>query len=84
MDRDEPVSTIPAVLARMVVEPYSMDRSIPQYALAGNVVVIGTYCMGPVVLLTSGAPKDNSPESSSVNKVLGRKKTPKTGALIDP
>ena len=78
------MSTIPAVLARMVVEPYSMDWSIPQYALAGDVVVIGTYCMGPVVLLTSGAPKDNSPESTADNEVLGSKKTPNMGAVINP
>ena len=78
------MSTIPAVSARMVVEPYAMDWSIPQNDLAGDVAVIGTYAMGPVVLPTSGAPKDNSPASSSVNKVLGWKKTPKTGALIDP
>jgi hypothetical protein len=36
-----PVSTIPAVVERMVVVPYLMDWSIPQYSLAGDVVVAG-------------------------------------------
>jgi len=36
------VSTIPAVVDRMVVEaPYRMDSSIPQNSLAGKVVVPG-------------------------------------------
>ena len=30
-----PVSTIPAVVDRIVVEPYLMDSLIPQYWLAG-------------------------------------------------
>ena len=35
-----PVSTIPAVVDRMVVEvPYRMDSLIPQYSLAGGTVV---------------------------------------------
>ena len=34
------MSTIPAVLERMVVEPYSMDWLIPQYKLAGEVPVM--------------------------------------------
>ena len=37
-----PVSTIPAVVDRMVVEvPYVMDSSIPQNSLAGAVPVTG-------------------------------------------
>ncbi len=37
-----PVSTIPAVVERMVVEaPYRMDSSIPQNKLEGKVVVGG-------------------------------------------
>ena len=36
------MSTIPAVQLRISVEPYAMDWSIPQNALAGDVVVIGT------------------------------------------
>ena len=36
-----PVSTIPAVVERMVVVPYLMDSLIPQYKLAGEVVVWG-------------------------------------------
>ena len=78
------MSTIPAVAARMVVEPYSMVWSMPQYSLAGDVVVIETYVIGLVVLLTSGSPKDNSPASSADIEVLGWKKTPNMGAVIDP
>ena len=40
---DEPVSTIPAVSDRMVVEPYWMDSSIPQNPLAGEVAVMGLF-----------------------------------------
>lgn len=36
-----PVSTIPAVLVIMVVEPYAMDWSMPKYLEAGNVCVRG-------------------------------------------
>jgi len=37
-----PVSRIPAVVERMVVEaPYWMDSLIPQNSLAGKVVVMG-------------------------------------------
>ena len=38
-----PVSTIPAVVDKMVVVPYLMDWLIPQYALAGEVLVMGLY-----------------------------------------
>jgi hypothetical protein len=36
-----PVSTIPAVLDRMVVVPYSTDCSIPQNLFEGETVVMG-------------------------------------------
>jgi len=36
-----PVSTIPAVVDKMVVVPYTIDSSTPQYWFAGNVVVTG-------------------------------------------
>ena len=38
---DAPVSTIPAVVDRMVVVPYSMDSLIPQNSFEGEVPVIG-------------------------------------------
>ena len=38
---DAPVSTIPAVVDRMVVVPYSMDSLIPQNSFEGEVLVIG-------------------------------------------
>ena len=38
---DAPVSTIPAVVFRMVVVPYSMDSLIPQNSFAGEVPVMG-------------------------------------------
>ena len=38
---DAPVSTIPAVVDRMVVVPYSMDSLIPQNWFAGEVLVMG-------------------------------------------
>jgi hypothetical protein len=61
-----------------------MDWSIPQNLLAGDVEVIGTYCMELVVLKMSGPPKDNSPDSAADIEVVGWKKTPKTEAVIDP
>ena len=36
-----PVSTIPAVVERIVVVPYLMDSLIPQNSLEGEVVVAG-------------------------------------------
>jgi hypothetical protein len=36
-----PVSTIPAVVDRMVVVPYWMDSSIPQKLFEGETVVMG-------------------------------------------
>jgi hypothetical protein len=42
-----PVSTMPAVVVRMVVEvPYRMDWSIPQNLLEGKVVVRGLVSRG--------------------------------------
>jgi hypothetical protein len=39
-----PVSTMPAVLVRIVVEvPYRMDWSMPQYPFEGLVAVMGLY-----------------------------------------
>ena len=40
---DVPVSTIPAVVDRMVVVPYSMDSLMPQNSFAGEVPVMGLY-----------------------------------------
>ena len=37
---DAPVSTIPAVVAKMVSVPYVMDSLIPQNSFAGEVVVM--------------------------------------------
>ena len=37
------MSTIPAVVDRMVVVPYSMDSLIPQNSLAGEVSVMGLH-----------------------------------------
>lgn len=66
-----------------MVEPYATDWSIPQNVLAGDVVVIGTYSMGLVVLRKSGKPKDNSPASGTLMAVVGWKKIPKVAAVID-
>jgi len=41
--REVPVSTIPAVVDKIVVLPYLIDWSIPQNWLAGDVLVIGLY-----------------------------------------
>ena len=38
---DLPVSTTPAVSAKIIVVPYRMDWLMPQNSLAGEVVVIG-------------------------------------------
>ena len=38
---DAPVSTIPAVVDRMVVVPYSMDSLMPQNSFEGEVAVMG-------------------------------------------
>jgi hypothetical protein len=38
---DAPVSTIPAVVDKMVSVPYKIDSLIPQKLLAGEVVVMG-------------------------------------------
>lgn len=43
-----PVSTIPAVLDRMVVEPYLIDWLMPQYSLAGEVEVMGLSVNNPM------------------------------------
>ena len=40
---DAPVSTIPAVSDRMVVDPYLMDSLMPQYSFAGEVPVMGLH-----------------------------------------
>ena len=40
---DVPVSTIPAVSDRMVVDPYLMDSLMPQYSFAGEVPVMGLH-----------------------------------------
>ena len=38
-----PVSTMPAFLDRIVEFPYAMVWSIPQYALAGDVLVVALF-----------------------------------------
>lgn len=37
------MSTIPAVVDRMVVVPYTMDSLIPQNSFAGEVLVMGLH-----------------------------------------
>ena len=58
-----PVSTMPAEPERRVVseEPYVTSWSMPQYAEAGEVEVMGTNVTSPVVLLVSTLPKVSSP-----------------------
>ena len=54
--------TIPAVVERMLVEePYRMLWLIPQYWLAGLLVVTGVYPIEPVYKLESVPPKVSSP-----------------------
>jgi len=58
----EPVSTTPAVGFNIVVlSPYVIDCSMPQYLFAGEAPVIGTYSMFPVNLELSTSPNVSSP-----------------------
>jgi len=69
-----PVSTIPAVLARMLLVPKVIDSLMPQNSLAGEVLVIDVNVMLPLNLEESVPPKVSSPLVTS-STVVGSKET---------
>jgi hypothetical protein len=72
-----PVSTIPAVLAKIDVVPYVTAWLMPRYSDAGDTVVIGVYVIADVYFVASVPPKVSSPLVIELT-VVGAKNTLRT------
>jgi hypothetical protein len=78
-----PVSTMPAVVAKIVREPYVIDASTPKNSLEGRVVVIGANRIVPTNFEESTPPQVISP-FMSLPVMLGSKETPIDWAEMVP